>query len=528
MTDRTTSRDVAADVAALLRSRNPLIWICTREEARAEGYLFEAAISAGYNAHTWDVAAGVCNMAGQPERIGGPDPGDTLTAIMERARKETGGERGVWILRDLPPWLTGPGGMTTCRQVRNLARLLPGVPRDAAQALIVLSTEANVPQELSAHAVVLEWPLPDRNEIAAILDGAINALPDEIKAKAATNGTRDAAIDAAVGLSGEEAASCYARSLVQLRRIDPALVAGEKKRIIAKSGVLEWLDPLPGGLDSVGGLDLLKQWLLSRRLAYSPEARAYGLPAPKGALLCGISGTGKTLTARAIATAWQCPLIKLDLGGLRSKFVGESEANLRKALQTIEAIGQCVVLVDEIEKALQGATSGSADGGVSSDALGTLLSWMQDRQSTGFVVATSNDISQLPPELLRKGRFDEIWWVDLPTRIERAEIVTAALRAHGRGEVSVDLGQIADVTAGFTGSEIASTIPSALFSAFADGVREITTNDLLAAAKLIVPLSKTASEKIGKLQQWAEGRARRATTREQTGFSDATARRLDL
>ena len=197
-------------------------------------------------------------------------------------------------MRDLPAWLDGVVGITTLRQVRNLARLLPTVPRDRAQALIVISPSGDVPRELQGHATVIDWPLPDRAEITGILDAAIGSLPEEMQATAAPNGNRDAAIDAAVGLTGEEAAACYARSLVQLRRIDPATVANEKKRVIARERVLEWFDPLPGGLDAVGGLDNLKTWLVQRKLAYSPAARAYGLPAPKGAMLVGIPGCGKS------------------------------------------------------------------------------------------------------------------------------------------------------------------------------------------------------------------------------------------
>ncbi len=284
------SQDIAADISALLRSRSPLIWIVSREESRVEPYLIEAAAAAGYLARAWDVSAGVTDMAGKQQPIGGPDPGDMLRTIGDRA--DTGRERCVWIMRDLPPWLVGTIGMTTCRQLRNLTRKLPMVPRDSAQAVIILSPDSNVPPELSNSATVIEWPLPDREEVARILDAAIDALPEEIKASAAPNGVRDAAIDAAVGLSGEEAAACYARSLVQLRRIDPATVAREKKRVVARERVLEWHDPIPGGLDAVGGLDLLKGWLVSRKSAYSPAARAYGLPSPRGALIVGVVGYG--------------------------------------------------------------------------------------------------------------------------------------------------------------------------------------------------------------------------------------------
>jgi AAA+ superfamily predicted ATPase len=392
--------------------------------------------------------------------------------------------------------------------------------------VVILSPTADVPPELGVHATVIEWPLPDREEIGAILDAAVAALPDDMKASAAPNGTRDAAVDAAVGLSGEEAAACFARSLVQLRKVDPGTIAKEKKRVVAREKVLEWFDPLPGGLDSVGGLDTLKKWLVSRASAYSLKARAYGLPAPKGALLVGVPGCGKSLTAKAIATAWNVPLLRLDLGALKSKFVGDSEANLRKAFKIIEAIGRCVVWVDEIEKALQGATSGSADGGVSTDALGAILSWMQERQGEAFVIATANDVTSLPPELLRKGRFDELWFIDLPTPTERAAILAAALKTHGR-TVS-DVREVVNATEGFTGAELAALVPDALFEAFNDGGREPAASDLLNAARAVVPLSKTASEKITKLRDWAKGRARPATSETAETRARSSARTLDI
>ena len=350
----------------------------TREEARVERYLMEAAAAAGYVPWTWDVAQGCADMTGKQAALARRHRSRRHAGDDRRPRREQR-ERGVWIMRDLAPWLDGPIGMTTTRALRNLARMLPGVARDSAQAIVGADAAARVvPEELAGHATVIEWPLPDREEIADVLDAAVEALPDEMQIGA--NGARESAIDAAVGLTGEEAAACYARSLVQLRRIDPGLVAGEKRRVVARERVLEWIDALPGGLDAVGGLDVLKGWLGKRALAYSPAARAYGLPAPKGALLVGVSGTGKTLSAQAIATAWGIPLLKLDLGALKSKYVGDSEANIRKAFSVIEAIGRCVVLIDEIEKSLAGATQGAADGGVSADALGAILSWMSDRK----------------------------------------------------------------------------------------------------------------------------------------------------
>ena len=506
----TKGQAAAADVAALLRARNPLLWIVTREESRAEALLFEAAASANYVAHTWDVAQGACELSGASLQVGGADPGEMLDAIKSRAEQTA--SRDVWLMRDLPVWLSGPAGARTLRQLRNLARFLPGLPRDRAQAVIVISTSGTVPDELSGHATVIEWPLPDRAEIAAIVDAAVNSLPEEIKASAAPNGTRDAAIDAAIGLTGDEAAACYARSLVQLRRIDPAAVAKEKRRVIARERVLEWFDPIPGGLDAVGGLDNLKSWLVARKSAYSAKARAYGLPAPKGALLVGVPGCGKSLTAKAIATAWGVPLLRLDLGALKSKYVGESEGNLRKAFRVVEAIGRCVVWLDEIEKALAGATQGAADGGVSSDALGAILGWMQERQGEAFIIATANNVESLPPELLRKGRFDEVWFIDLPNQKEREAVLGAALRSHGRDAASIDAELVASACVDFTGAEIAAIVPEAMFAAFGDGGRELSAVDLMLAAKNVTPLAKTAGDKIGRLRDWAKGRARAATS----------------
>lgn len=525
----TKGQEAAADVAALLRARTPLLWIKSNEEARVEALLFEAAASANYLTYTWDVAQGARDLTGK--EVSGlsaetKDPGIMLEVIKNRA-ESTAAQRAVWVMRDLPAWLNGPVGTITLRQLRNLARSLPTTPRDKAQAVIVLSPSGQVPDELAGHVTVIEWPLPDRAEIAALLDAAIESLPDNIKNKAAPNGTRDAAIDAAVGLTGEEASACYNKSLVQLRRIDPATVAKEKRRVITRERVLEWYDPISAGMDAVGGLENLKTWLVARKSAYSQKAREYGLPAPKGCLLVGIPGCGKSLTAKAIATAWQVPLLRLDMGALKSKFVGESEGNLRKAFKVIEAIGRCVVWIDEIEKALAGATQGAADGGVSSDALGSILSWMQERQGEAFVIATANDVKSLPPELLRKGRFDEVWWVDLPNQEERAAIIAATLRTYNRGKASIDLNKVADACVDFTGSEIAALVPDAMYEAFADKGRELTTRDLLNAAGNVTPLAKTAAEKIQGLREWAKGRARPATS-VTVGKETKKSRQLDI
>jgi len=523
----TKSQEVAADIAALLRARNALLWVVTREEARVERYLFEAAIAAQYVPLTWDCGQGVADMNGKVDTklSESKDINNALSIINNRAlgNKDDGNgklavadkKRHTWIMRDAAPWLKGIVGIQTCRQLRNLARSLAVSPRDTAQNIIILTPSGDVPEELAGHATVIEWPLPDRDEIAGILDVAVRSIQEEkVREAACPADTKEAAIDAAVGLSGEEAASCYAKSLVSIRKIDPVLVGKEKKRVVARERVLEWYDPIPGGLDAIGGLENLKTWLLARKSAYSPEARAYGLPTPKGCMLVGVSGCGKSLTAKAVATAYGVPLLRLDMGALKSKFVGESEANIRKAFRVIEAIGRCVVWLDEVEKALQGATSGSADGGVSTDALGSVLTWMQERQGEAFVVCTANEIRGLPPELLRKGRFDEIFWVDLPTETERVAVLKAALRANKRTETEIDYTEVAVACREFTGAEIAAIVPDAMFKAFADGARPITTQDLVEVAGELYPLVKTAGTRIEELRSWSQGKTRRASKTE--------------
>lgn len=509
-----------SEVSALLRARNALLWVVTPEEGRVERALIEAATAVDYNVRLWDCISGVTDAAGKEANPGrnGADPAACLAAIRDSR------ERAAWIMRDLHSWVKDP---TVCRALRNLARALPSFPRDEARAIIVLAPTADIPPELADHAILVKWPLPDRAEIARIFDQSlapIEALPEVF---AAARLVRDDAIDAAVGLSAEAASACYAKSLVtQNKQIVPSVVAGEKKRVISGKG-LEWFDPDPRGLGAVGGLEPLKAWLTVRQSAFTQRARDFGLPLPKGVFLVGVPGCGKSLLAKAIASAWGVPLLRGDLGGAKSKWIGESEANVRKLFEVAEAIGRCVLWFDEIEKALGGATGGAADGGVSSDALGVFLSWMQERKGEVFVIATANDVTKLPPELLRKGRFDEMFFVDLPTQKERREILSVTLGQYKRDASDIDVIKVAKACENFTGSEVAAIVPDALFAAFSDGERKLTTTDLLTAAGTIVPLAKMASDKVEGLRTWAKGRARPSSLPEVADVNTGN-RNLDL
>ncbi len=508
------AQQVNADITALLRARNTLLWITSREEVRVERALVDACGVARYGVRYWDCATGITDAQNKLVE----DARDPIAALgWLRTRKE----RCVLVMRDLHKWFDP----MILRTLRSLSRDLQSARPEEARAIILLTPTVEVPPELAGSSVI-DYPLPDRAEVARILDDVLVALPESVREDAAPNGTRDAAIDAALGLSAEEIANCYARSLVTSKKIDPGMVSNQKRLVIARERVLTWHDPDPRGLDAVGGLDILKAWLVARRQAFTPAARAFGLDAPKGAMLVGVPGCGKSLTAKAIAAAWGMPLLRLDMGALRSKYVGDSEANIRKALRVAEAVSPCILWADELEKALAGAGGPAGDGGVAADALGTLLSWMQEREGSVFVIATANDVRGLPPELLRKGRFDELFWVDLPTGVERRAIMTTALLQRSRGVDSIDLAEVSEFTEGFTGAEIAAIVPDALFTAFADGQRAITTDDLRAAASTVVPLAKTARERIDALREWAKGRARFASTPENVVSGDH--RTLDL
>jgi ATP-dependent 26S proteasome regulatory subunit len=522
------AQQVNADITALLKARNTLLWITSREEVRVERALVDVAARAQYQVFYWDVAVGIRDAKGDAIQADMRDPLSTLEWVRRGIVRGNKRERFVLVMRDLHKWLDA----ATLRGLRTLARDLQVAKPDEARTIVVLSPSGEVPPELGDLAV-FDYPLPDRAEVSRILDGVLSSVNEKIRDTACAPDARDAAVDAAVGLSAEEAENCYARSLVTLKRVDPALVSSDKRRVISREKVLTWYDPDPRGLDAVGGLDVLKTWLRARRSAFTPAAREFGLPAPKGAFLLGIPGCGKSLTCKAVASAWGMPLLRLDMGALRSRFVGDSEANIRKALRVAETVAPCVLWADEIEKALAGATGPAGDGGVSADALGVLLSWMQERKAPVFVIATANDVRGLPPELLRKGRFDELFWVDLPTSEERKAIMAAALREHGRnlslinrGEPGgIDLDEVAAFTEGFTGAEIAALVPDALFAAFEDGKRAVTTADLRASAATVVPLARTAAEKLGALREWAKGRARHASTPETAAEQSRT---LDL
>ncbi len=329
-------------------------------------------------------------------------------------------------------------------------------------------------------------------------------------------------LQAARGLTLGEAENVFARILVNQERLtgeDVAEVLSEKQQIIRKSGLLEYYTT-DESFERIGGLAVLKDWLAKRAPTFSEEARNFGLAAPRGIMLLGVQGCGKSLCAKAVANQWQLPLLRFDMGRMFGSFIGASEENVRRAIAVAESVAPAILWVDEIDKALSGSQgSGATDGGTTARVFGTFLTWLSEKTAPVFVVATANDISHLPPELLRKGRLDEIFFVDLPTSEERADIFRIHLARRGRLPDAFDLAALAEAAHLFSGAEIEEAINSALYDAFSERT-ELATRHVLKALAESVPLARTMDEQIQTLRTWAEGRARYASLNRQATAAD--------
>jgi AAA+ superfamily predicted ATPase len=407
----------------------------------------------------------------------------------------------VFVLRDFHQcW---HGQIRIIRKLRNLAQKL----KFTRKTIVITSPVPQLPEELKDDAVLLDFMPPDIAGLDAILARLINT--PGVKVDLTAQG-REKLLSAALGLSSNQAQRVFAKAIVSgggldERKID--MVNAEKKQIICESGALEFFAPSET-INDVGGLEVLKEWLRTREKAFGAEARDYGLPSPKGIALIGIPGTGKSLTAKTIAGLWRLPLIRLDVGALFGGLVCQSEENTRRALNLAETVSPCLLWIDEIEK---GLSMGGGDGGTSMRVFGSILSWMQEKTKPVFVVATANNIAHLPPELLRKGRFDEIFFLDLPTFKERKEIFDVHLRKRKRMGQAYDVDAMARAAEGYVGAEIEQVIIDAMYLAFSDKMnqgRDFTTADVLEALKRQVPLSSSQSEAINALRSWlTEGRA---------------------
>jgi len=485
-----------SNITNYIRAGYPALYLVSPEEQRVEAEMHQIAQNLNYHLHFWSVVDGlVDSKTGQSRQAN--DPLEALIAIQDLK------EKSIILLRDFHLFLQDPNPILI-RQLKDVLQ----TAKTKNKTPIILGCRLCLPPELERDITVIEFALPGKAELLAVLGGIIESA----ELKAVDGEQRDKILDAASGLTTIEAENAFALSVVESKSITPEVVAREKAQAVKKNGILEIIETKES-LESIGGLDVLKEWLLKRRHAFSQRAIDYGLPTPKGLLIIGLPGTGKSLTAKATAKVFGVPLLKLDAGRIFAGLVGQSESNLRAVIQTAEAIAPCCLWIDEVEKGFAGSkSSGSTDGGTSSRVFGSFISWMQEKKAPVFVVATANDVSQLPPEMLRKGRFDELYFVDLPNQQERQAIWEIQIGKYGRDAKDFDTVQLAKATEGLTGSEIENAFVEALYLAFGAGEKEPTDLDIAGVLTEFVPLSKLMAEQIASLKSWAKGRARLATS----------------
>lgn len=493
----------------LMRACYPIIYIPTPEEERVERAIAAGAKKIGNRAVcVWDFVEGYQD---NPNNVGFGRR-NPLQAL-EYVEKLPAGAGAVVILRDFHRFLDD---ISVSRKLRNLARTLKSQPKN----LVIVAPQIVIPSELAEVLTVLEFPLPTGSEIRAEVQRLLASTGQSL-----TDKLLDELVRSAQGLSLERIRRVLTLCLASHGSIQPEdveLILEEKRQSIRQTQILDFY-PATEQISDIGGLDNLKDWLLRRGGAFSERARAYGLPHPRGLLLVGIQGTGKSLTAKAIAHHWHLPLLRLDVGRLFAGLVGESESRTRQMISLAEALAPCILWIDEIDKAFSGA-EGKGDSGTTSRVFGTFITWLAEKQSPVFVVATANNIQALPPEMLRKGRFDEIFFVGLPSQDEREAIFTvhlSRLRPHNLKQY--DLKRLAYETPDFSGAEIEQTLIEAMHIGFSQN-RDFTTEDIVEAASQIVPLARTAQEQIQFLQNWAAaGKARMAS---RTRFSSQIQRQL--
>ena len=501
-------------LAVLAKARFPVLYVETFEERRALAAIRSAMegglLSTPRSVHTWSITTGLVDPEGRVSP-GTTDPLRALDAAQHVDRA------AAFVFLDLHAHMgdgTRPADPAVVRKLRELAAdFQNGL---LARTLIIVAPALRIPPELEKDVHILDFPLPDETAIRRILDDLIAANAGNRRLRInLTETDKDRLVRASLGLTETEAEGALALAMASdgvLDADDVTTVLQEKKQAVRKAGLLEYVDT-DIDLAGVGGLDNLKRWLRRRDNSWLAEAAEYGIPAPRGVLITGVPGCGKSLTAKAVAASWRLPLLRLDIGKVFSGIVGSSESNLRTAIRSAEAAAPAVLWVDEIEKGFSGVGA-TGDSGTASRVFGGFLTWMQEKTAPVFVIATSNNVQSLPPELLRKGRFDEIFFVDLPAPDERAQIWELHVRKHihaaphHAGFIFGDVlrADLVLATEGFSGAEIEQAVIAGLFDAFSER-RHITGDDLRLAVERSVPLSVTQAESLAALRAWAGERA---------------------
>ncbi|MGB2924801.1 MAG: AAA family ATPase [Limnothrix sp.] len=486
------------ELNTLIQAKYPLVYLITPEEERAEAAISHISQLCEYEkVFVWTMTHGLVEYGS--ERKPQPRTLSAEAAIREVINYQ---DPGIFIFKDLHPFLDDP---STVRWIREAIAAFKHGP---SKHIVLMSPYQKVPLELEKDVVVLDFPLPTLDELDLVLTRHLS--PQHPVSAAA----REKLLKAALGLTKDEAEKVYRKAQVKAKRLTESevdIVLSEKKQLIRRNGILEFIEE-DETIDSIGGLEELKHWLKQRSNAFTEAAREYGLPQPKGMLILGVPGCGKSLLAKTTSRLWGLPLLRLDMGRVYDgSTVGKSEANLRSALKTAESISPAILFIDELDKAFAGAGGSSdSDGGTSSRIFGSFLTWMQEKSSPVFVMATANRVDRLPGEFLRKGRFDEIFFVDLPNSNEREDIFRIHLDKRRPENERFDCAQLAKISEGFSGAEIEQAIIAAMYEAFAQN-REFTQLDIISAIKSTLPLSRTMTEQVSGLRDWARQRARPAS-----------------
>jgi ATP-dependent 26S proteasome regulatory subunit len=518
--------NVLERLKVLIGSSTPIVVMETVEEMRAVRLVRSACSTLGLAAFEWSIASGLlrCGSSvgelvpegaefggGIPDTHAHSDPVENAKALYNSREpaQMLGNLEGIsieatFILKDLHRHMDDP---VVVRRLRDVGQKFSNNRR----TVILTAPKIEIPPELAGLVEFLDLPLPDRQRLRQIIDETLVRISKThtLQRKLDANGM-DAMADNLRGLTEEEAERAVSQALVTRYALSPEVVADvleAKKASLKRSEMVEFVES-GDTLANVGGLENLKRWLGLRRGAWEDSAREFGLEPPHGAIILGVQGCGKSLCARAIAGQWKLPLVKFDTSAVYDKYIGETEKRIRKVFQVAEGLAPCVLWIDELEKVFagSGADSASADAGVSSRLLAAFLSWMQDRKAPVFVAATCNNVTALPPELIRKGRFDELFFVDLPTQLEREQIFSIQLARRKRNPSEFDLKRIAEAAQGYSGAEIDAAVQGALYAAYSEK-KPLTTQALLDALAQTVPLSTTRAEEIESLREWARARA---------------------
>jgi SpoVK/Ycf46/Vps4 family AAA+-type ATPase len=489
----------SSELALFLKARYPIIYINTIEEDRVE-YVIRKNVKTNLNRsiYSWDFVDGYTNNPNN-EGFAKRNPLQALE-LVERLNAET---PALFLLKDFNRFLTD---LSISRKLRNISRILKLQPK----TIIIIGSDLTIPKELQDLITVLQFQLPLEDEISQELNRLVNSLNIKVEPQLFENLTR-----ACQGLSLERIRRVLSKIIATYKTIDDnsiAVLLSEKKQIISQTEILEY-SSVNEKITNLGGLDNLKDWLKKRKTAFSIQASNYGLPTPRGLLLIGIQGTGKSLTAKAIANDWQLPLLKLDVGKLFGGIVGESESRLRQMINVAETISPCILWIDEIDKAFTN-TESRGDSGTSNRVLATFISWLSEKTKPVFVISTANNIDLLPLEIIRKGRFDEIFFLDLPKKEEREEIFKIHLQEFRPNSwKSFDYLRLAQFSESCSGAEIRQSIIEGMYQAFYEK-REFTTDDICFALKELIPLANLESNQMLKLKDWASsGQIRLASSK---------------